>query len=760
MQHHVAPPPNAQPALPVSGSGSDHSIVVKWKYELLPPVVPFRYPPGMRCTNLLRTIWLNFRNATYDYKASFGDIFEPGTQKDMKIVFMLERIRPSQIPGTTLAMRYGRKYPRAEWDRRNWYCLSYGQDMNAVATLTGPVARFLGPLGFKVDEVLVRVKDQAIFNQYSFKDGRGGNMVTANDIPNESILLLFKATHMTDPNRAYALAPTGPRFGWNWFALEWENFEANYTEDILRVRPLGTTRQVLDDQVLEDEEVEAHTMNVPERVIRQRQRRDARWHLRDELNRICDDRNCRMNPEQLVAILSYDEIGDTLTDRMKIWRYLWIKDLAVERSERRKAAVHLVCRKPWTFTKLFKFSVVPGVELPGQAKGENKARIDSASNPDDANAPAAVNDPVPAIPPPPPAPPAPASVPTTANPRFPRKPKILQNFNFSFKQRRWGIGRSPPYQTVADDEGPAGPQDQPLANQPAPLAQQGQQAQQYQQTEQAQQGQQPQIPALVDLFDYYGVTGGILDADPDAPPLPPPVVHPDPEQHPLVQVSTNDDLDREAEVANFREGYLEARKDLEDWYHNHADTKTDPDARWYLVPPYRPAAPDAETQEQEPYEHPALPLEPDDDNQPQDNPYDQQHEDALMFPEAAGGQAQDNNHAGQQYNHGVPGPVPPPTPPGEDEDAIMPAPAPPPPPPPPHDPIPVPQEVLHPANEPPMRPLWYLTPYNHWDPYIRHWYWYEISDEYQDMTLEGLVGPQTVWVDQNRLLHLELQPPP
>ncbi|KAK8159350.1 hypothetical protein IWX90DRAFT_298325 [Phyllosticta citrichinensis] len=322
MQNTGIPHPSDAPPVPVrSGKDSRDSLELAWQYELLPTVRDFSYPPGLRATNLLRMIWKHFRIATYDYNTSIKTYYEPGGDKDNHVKILMEQIRPKKVPGQPLSHRHPRQHPRAEWDRRNWYGLSYGQDMNAIAALTGPVARILGPMGFKVEEVLVRIKDTAILPMYGFRDHI--NPTLANDVPNDPFLLVFKATWLGNSTLTYVLAPTGPRFGWNWFAMGWDTFMQNNVQEELRVRPLGTTRQVLDDQVVYDYRIPKHVMKVPDRIIRQRQRRDARINLRRLLNKLSD----RMKPEPLLNVECYDSFGETIERKMRKYSGDWVQNL-------------------------------------------------------------------------------------------------------------------------------------------------------------------------------------------------------------------------------------------------------------------------------------------------------------------------------------------------------------------------------------------------------------------------------------------------
>ncbi|KAK7539291.1 uncharacterized protein J3D65DRAFT_274917 [Phyllosticta citribraziliensis] len=315
-------------------------------------------------------------------------------------------------------------------------------------------------MGFKVEEVLVRVKDTAILHMYGFRDHI--NPTLAKDVPNDPFLLVFKATWLGDCTLTHVLAPTGPRFGWNWFAMAWDTFIQNYVQDELRVRPLGTTRQVLDDQVVYDYRIPKHVMKVPNRMIRQRQRRDARINLRSLLNKFCD----RMTPQPLLRIECYDSFGERIERNMRKYSGAWVQNLRLERRERIKGAVKTLVRQPWHFERAFKFSAEPLPDsTPCEIAEENKTdRIDSSVGHAANNGPAAPTGPA--------APPVPEDA--AAGLRTHRKLKIKQKFDLNLFKK--GRPSTRDYQLL-DGEGPAGPEDRPLLD---PSPQQNEQAQEQQ----------------------------------------------------------------------------------------------------------------------------------------------------------------------------------------------------------------------------------------------------------------------------------------
>lgn len=666
MQNHGIRHPSDVPPEPAqSGKGSRHSQEMEWKYKLLPKVQDFVYPPSLKATNLLRTIWKNFRIATYDYNTSIKTYYEPGSNMDTRVKILMEQIRPKYVPGQPMLHRHPRQYPRAEWDRRNWYGLCYGQDMNAIAALTGPVARILGPIGFQVEEVLVRVRHTATLEMYGFRDHI--NPTFAKDVPNDPLLLVFKAMWLGDRTSTYVLAPTGPRFGWNWFAKTWDNFAVNQLEQVLRVRPLGTTRQVLDDQAVDEYQIPKHVMKVPDRVIRQRQRRDARLKLRRLLNTLSD----RSKLDYLHNVECYDLFGERIERSMRKWSSQWVDNYLKGRNERIKEATKVLARKPWQFKKAFKFIAEQPCKLTQCEVAErNKAvRIDSPVDPNASNAPAAPAGPV--------APPVPGD--TAADSLKQPKFKIMQKFNRNPFEKRGP--RAQGYQLL-DGEGPAGPEDRPPLD-PAP--EQGQQAEE-QQTQHVLQSNQPgNFPG----FDAYGVTGGILDNTPHPPLLSPGVATPN---WRLLEETANAEM-----LQQQRQGEIGLRA----WYLFHADEeeRVDLDPRWTKQPP-------------------------------------------PQAPATAHHPAPANTTAGNAPASAGEGPSRP-KPADEDPDAITPAPRPP------------PKDDAQ--NQPPqVRMLWTNTRFIHWDKYIRHWYFYEVDDEYRYLAESGRVGPNSITIQTDLLRMPEL----
>ncbi|KAL1386706.1 hypothetical protein HDK64DRAFT_275999 [Phyllosticta capitalensis] len=236
-----------------------------------------------------------------------------------KVFLVLREISCWRLPGTTIAKRHRGLMPREEFSRRDRCVLAFDQDQNAIAALTGPIARLLGPAGFKVEEVSVRIKQETQLHKYIIQKGWGANFKNGG-IKQPLELLVFKATHLKNPKRVYAIAPTGVRFGWLFTTMEWDDFMANYTTEQLYTQSLGITRLDLDIIALENKG-EAEIATLPSSVVKQLLGREARLELRKVLNCFCERRSYLLNPERMLD--DHAQVGPYVEREMEAWMARW-----------------------------------------------------------------------------------------------------------------------------------------------------------------------------------------------------------------------------------------------------------------------------------------------------------------------------------------------------------------------------------------------------------------------------------------------------
>lgn len=92
----------------------------------------------------LQDIWESLRAATFDYSARSQCLRPAHTMIVEKVFLVLREISCWRLPGTTIAKRHRGLMPREEFSRRDRCVLAFDQDQNAIAALTGPIARLLG----------------------------------------------------------------------------------------------------------------------------------------------------------------------------------------------------------------------------------------------------------------------------------------------------------------------------------------------------------------------------------------------------------------------------------------------------------------------------------------------------------------------------------------------------------------------------------------------------------------------------------------
>ncbi|KAK8206958.1 hypothetical protein IWZ01DRAFT_351194 [Phyllosticta capitalensis] len=297
--------------------------LMRFVYQELPS------PKGYTCSldsfqepKALQYIWEALRTATFDYNARSYILMRSTALIIKKVFLTLTDIGPSSMPGQTISRFHFGTPPRLEFARRNRFALAFDQDENAIAALTGPIARLLGPSGFKIEEVFVRIKSETASKQYVFQ--KHVQALYNNDVlPQRPELLVFKATHLQDPSRVFAIAPTGARFGWMFTTKKWDAFMAEYTTQHLYTQSLGRTRLDLDSMALENKG-DGDVATLPRSIVKQLLGREARIELREVLNRFCQQKGYLLNPEQMLADLG--ELGPYVEREMNLWMKRWRRE--------------------------------------------------------------------------------------------------------------------------------------------------------------------------------------------------------------------------------------------------------------------------------------------------------------------------------------------------------------------------------------------------------------------------------------------------